>query len=506
MARSLDRYELKDVLGTGAFATVWRAHDPVLGIDVAIKVLADNWTRDVEMRQRFLTEARNALEVTNEHLVRVHHVAEAADDTKTPYIVMAIADGGTLEERNRQRRLLSPDVAGSLRTIRDIAIAVSALHNNGLLHRDLKPGNVLFQATREGSQRLVLGDFGLARAIDRSALTMVSGTPAYAAPEQAAGLTQLTPQADLYPLGVMFLEMLTGDLPTANDSMADAALSRIDIAAALRPIQLELEPNTRQLIDELLDPEPENRPGSAREVATRIDNILGEDTNIPAQRHAQTVQPLSLPVDSPASRAPVVEAATQPTTSLPSNLDGAKSPLPKVAVIAVVLLGLIGIGIVAFLLLGGLGPDETTATSITPATETTQAADTTQQTTTTQQTPTAPEPETSAATVDPAPSTTASQSQSFVEIPSDFPIPDQAILDVNRSNGALLQLYNIAGTPDALITLYAGFAGWTVENTATQNDQTTFDVTNGTARVTITAEAFPNTTGLDVTVFQVEAN
>ena len=148
MARSLDRYELKDVLGTGAFATVWRAHDPVLGIDVAIKVLADNWTRDVEMRQRFLTEARNALEVTNEHLVRVHHVAEAADDTKTPYIVMAIADGGTLEERNRHRRLLSPDVAGSLRIIRDIAIAVSALHNNGLLHRDLKPGNVLFQATR----------------------------------------------------------------------------------------------------------------------------------------------------------------------------------------------------------------------------------------------------------------------------------------------------------------------------------------------------------------------
>ena len=482
VVRSLDRYELLDVLGTGAFATVWRAHDPVLDRDVAIKVLADNWSRDMEMRERFLTEARNALDVTNEHLIRVHHVAESEDETNTPYIVMALAGGGTLEERNRQRRLTGPDVDDSLRVVRDIAIAVSALHNNGLLHRDLKPANVLFQNTRDGGQRLVLGDFGLARAIHRSAFTMVSGTPAYAAPEQAAGLTQLTPQADLYPLGVMFLELVTGQLPTANETMADTALSQIDIGSALAPAGVELEVNTQQLLRELLDPKPENRPASAHDVATRINAILGENAHVPTYRP---------PADSAETVAPVVDPS-----ALPTHPREPKQPTPTtnrtllLAAGAVVLWLLVLGSIGAFVLFGGDSEDPELAEAPTVTTTTTTSTTTT----TTSPTTTTATPETSIAGASVGDST---------EIPNDFPVPDQAILDGQRSNGAFLRWYRIAGTPDELLAQYQAFDSWSVENIDSQQARTTFEVANDRDRLTVTAEPTAQDTGLNITVFAV---
>ena len=345
MARLLDRYELVEVLGTGAFATVWRAHDPVLRADVAIKVLADNWCRDIEMRSRFLAEARNALELTNEHLIRVHHVAEADDDNQTPYIVMALADAGTLEERNRRRRLLRPNVRDSLRIVRDVALAAAALHQSGLIHRDLKPGNVLFCTTASGEERLVLGDFGLARALNNAALTAVAGTPAYAAPEQAQGLSPLTPQVDLYPLGVMFLELVTGELPTDNETFADVVTNEVDISKVMEPTGIDLDPQTSQLLSELLDPKPENRPASAGEVARRIDEILGTEVE------SEVLTPNPMPKVSTVS--PLIDPTYQDFT--PSNdprrveslLSGPKRLL---FVITVVLVGVVGVVILGLLL------------------------------------------------------------------------------------------------------------------------------------------------------------
>lgn len=502
----LDRYELLEVLGTGAFATVWKAHDPVLGTNVAIKVLADNWSRDMEMRQRFLSEARNALEVTNEHLIRVHHVAESQDDNRTPYIVMALAAGGTLEERNRQRRLLLPDVHDALRVIRDIAIAVAALHNNGLLHRDLKPANVLFQDTRSGGKRLVLGDFGLARAIDRSALTMVAGTPAYAAPEQAAGLTQLTPQADLYALGVMFLELVTGRLPTANDTMADTAINEIDIPAVLEPANVQLDPETAQLIDELLDPKPENRPLSAHQVATRINAILGENAHIPTYQPAAQPGVAAAAVQTAVPSAPVVDGAQSSpapplTPTAPPTLRAGEESNPPWAIIGSVLAGLVGLVVVLSIVLSGGGDDggdsaapTTSAVVQTEADEDEPDDIVEEATTTTEVTTTTGAPTTAAAGIDLEPSE---------EIPSNFPLPPAAILDAQRSNGSLLRFYNIAGTPDTVLAQYQEFGGWNVDN-ITQGEQIQFDVSNSQDRITVTAEGVPNTTGIDVTVFRVE--
>ena len=501
MARNLDRYELIDVIGTGAFATVWRAHDPVLADDVAIKVLADNWTRDIEMRQRFLTEARNALKVTNEHLIRVHHVAESQDDNNTPYIVMALADGGTLEERNRQRRLLTPDINDALRIIRDIAIAVAALHANGFLHRDLKPANILFQQTPSGDQRLVLGDFGLARAIERSALTMVAGTPAYAAPEQAAGLTQLTPQADLYALGVMFLELVTGELPTANATMADTAVNQINIPETLAPSKVQLEPDTYQLIQELLDPEPQARPASANEVVERINKLLGDNKHVPFAPPTVLSEP---PGPSPlAQRTAAAVAATQNRIDTPTQTVTTTSSLPRTGLIGATAAGIIGLVIIGLLLLNGGGNDTEQATDTVPAqiTNTTTTEPVQPETTTPT---TAPTTTTAAPLVqqdEPADNT----DRATVEfIPSDFPIPNAAIQDAGRSNGDLLRIYNIAGTPTDLLNQYESFTAWTVENVTTQGTQTIYEVFNDLDRITITSELVPNTTGVNVTVFSVE--
>lgn len=500
MVRKLDRYELIDVIGTGAFATVWRAHDPVLADDVAIKVLADNWSRDIEMRQRFLTEARNALKVTNEHLIRVHHVAESQDESNTPYIVMALADGGTLEERNRQRRLLAPDINDALRIIRDIAIAVAALHANGFLHRDLKPANILFQETPSGGQRLVLGDFGLARAIERSALTMVAGTPAYAAPEQAAGLTQLTPQADLYALGVMFLELVTGALPTANETMADTAVNHIDIAQALAPSKVQLDADTYALLEELLNPEPEARPTSAHAVVQRINALLGDDDHVPYAPPTALSEP---PGPSPlAQRTAAAVAATQLPSDTPTQAVTTSSSLPAGPIIGAVVAGVIGLVIIGVLLLGGGGADAEQATDTVPI----ESIETT--------TTDAPQPET---TTTAAPTTAAAPQlveqdepaenteRATVEfIPSDFPIPGAAVQDASRSNGDLLRIYNIAGTPEDLLNQYEAFSAWTVDNVTIEGAQTIYEVFNDLDRLTITSELVPNTTGVNVTVFSVE--
>jgi serine/threonine protein kinase len=267
---TLDRYELNHVLGTGSFATVWHAHDPTLGTDVAIKVLADNWARDPEMRQRFLTEGRHALNITSPRLVRVHAVQET--DDHTPYLVMALADRGSLE--TRIDRTGPYELQDALRLGEQLALAVADLHEHGLLHRDLKPGNVLFSSTPDGGEQLMLGDFGMARALDRSALTLVGGTAAYSAPEQAAGLTQLGVTADLYPLGLIVTEALTGQLPGTASTMADAARSNIDIRQHCTDHGVEVPERVIDLLQELVSPEPEERPTGATEVAGRFSALL----------------------------------------------------------------------------------------------------------------------------------------------------------------------------------------------------------------------------------------
>ena len=199
---------------------MWLAYDEHLDSPVAIKVLADNWTEDLHIRQRFLEEGRFLRKVESPHVVTVYDAGELSDDR--PYLVMAYADQGTLADR---LELDSLDQAQALHVICQVGRGLTALHDRGVLHRDVKPANVLFRTVENGRGSHVVamvGDLGLGKAMDMSSrLTMVGGTPTYVAPEQALG-EALDPRADQFSLAALSYFLLAGRQPYNHKSLAAA--------------------------------------------------------------------------------------------------------------------------------------------------------------------------------------------------------------------------------------------------------------------------------------------
>lgn len=207
-------------IGSGAFATVWLAYDEHLDCPVAIKVLADNWAGDHHIRQRFLEEGRFLRKVESPHVVPVYDAGELEDER--PYLVMAYADQGTLADLVE----LSPLTrAQAVSVITQVGRGLTALHDRGVLHRDVKPANVLFRTVENGRGPHIvamLGDLGLGKAMDMSSrLTMAGGTPSYVAPEQALG-EGLDARADQFSLAALSYHLLTGRQPYSHASLAAA--------------------------------------------------------------------------------------------------------------------------------------------------------------------------------------------------------------------------------------------------------------------------------------------
>ncbi|MCM0676948.1 serine/threonine protein kinase, partial [Micromonospora phytophila] len=204
-------YRIERLLGVGSFATVWLGHDGTLDCHVAIKVLAENWSHDLRVRERFLDEARLLRWLDHDRLVRVHAVGELADGR--PYSVMAWADGGSLRDRLARGPL---PVATALWLLGEIAAGVTVLHRHGVVHRDLTPGNILFRsgpaaATGVGraDERVLIADLGLAKALAAaSGLTARAGTPGYMAPEQDDPLAVVDTRADVFGLGRLGVRLL----------------------------------------------------------------------------------------------------------------------------------------------------------------------------------------------------------------------------------------------------------------------------------------------------------
>ncbi|GIV97501.1 MAG: hypothetical protein KatS3mg057_2158 [Herpetosiphonaceae bacterium] len=198
-----NRYRLDRKIGEGGFAEVFLATDLELGRQVAVKVMARSWARDQEFIRRFRTEARAVAALDHPHILPIYDFGTAND---MPFLVMPFAAGGTLATRIKQR----PSPAEIVRYLREISSALDYAHQQRIVHRDIKPTNILIH--RDG--RLVLTDFGLAKLIDNlttAAQTQVLGTAAYMAPEQFQGL--VSPASDIYALGVMLYEMVVGKLP-----------------------------------------------------------------------------------------------------------------------------------------------------------------------------------------------------------------------------------------------------------------------------------------------------
>ncbi len=220
MPHRLGRYAVRRRIGSGGFATVWLAYDEQLDSPVAIKVLADNWTEDHQIRQRFLEEGRYLRKVESPHVVSVYDAGELDDGR--PYLVMSYADQGTLADRLDVEGLTT---AQAMEVVRQVGAGLQALHDRDILHRDIKPANVLFRST-DGPEpnvvRAMVGDLGLGKSLDMSSrLTMIAGTPTYVAPEQASAQAP-DARADQYSLAALAFLLLTGRPPFTHLSLSDA--------------------------------------------------------------------------------------------------------------------------------------------------------------------------------------------------------------------------------------------------------------------------------------------
>ncbi|MEU4563518.1 serine/threonine-protein kinase [Actinoplanes sp. NPDC023936] len=203
-------YRIERLLGIGSFATVWLGYDESLDAHVAIKVLAENWSHDLRIRERFLDEARLLWRLDDDRIVSVHALGELPDGR--PYSVMAWADGGSLRDR-LARGPIPVRQAGAL--LREICDGVAVLHEHGIVHRDLAPGNVLFRSrpARAGpgprAEQVVIADLGLAKALaTASGLTARAGTPGYMAPEQDDPMAVVDRRTDVYGLGQLGVRLL----------------------------------------------------------------------------------------------------------------------------------------------------------------------------------------------------------------------------------------------------------------------------------------------------------
>lgn len=251
------RYRVVRRIGSGAFATVWLARDEVLEAPVAVKVLADNWASRLDVRERFEEEARILRRADSDRVVRVHDIGELEDGR--PYFVMTYADRGTLADRLKDGPL---PVAEALRYGADIARGLAVLHQVGVIHRDVNPGNVLLRSGPDGTERVLIADLGLAKAAARgSGFTLTVGTPGYTAPEQARpGDTPLDRRADVYSIGAVLQHMLTGVAPKQDEPPPPVRSLRPEVPVAVA-----------EVVRQALAPLPGDRYPSAGALADALD-------------------------------------------------------------------------------------------------------------------------------------------------------------------------------------------------------------------------------------------
>ncbi len=277
--RRMGRYRLERVLGAGAFATVWLATDPALEARVAIKVLADNWANNADVRERFLAEARLLRRIDDPRLVRVFDVGVSEGEDARPYFVMEYVPGGTLADRI--------DAVGTREALRlgvAVADAVQVLHDAGVVHRDVKPSNVLVD-DRTVPPRVVVSDLGSAKLLaEASGVTVTTGTPAYMAPEQIHQSAGFDGRADVYAAAAVTYHLLSGHPAFPDRSPAEVMERRSDRRPAPLAARLGQPPALDRLLTRSLSWEAHKRPATAAEFARELDRVLRADTSPPVPR------------------------------------------------------------------------------------------------------------------------------------------------------------------------------------------------------------------------------
>jgi serine/threonine protein kinase len=295
------RYRVERTLGQGGMAAVYLAHDAELERPVAIKVLAEHLASDEAFRERFLREARMAAKLSHPNVV---HVYDQGDEDGVPFIVMEYVDGTTLGDELRRSGPFPPA------RVVDLALQICGglehAHASGLVHRDIKPGNLLLR--EDGTVKIA--DFGIARAAQATKLTQIGsvlGTAAYLSPEQAVG-EQVTAAADIYSLGCVLFELLTGRTPYVFETLPELVVKQRE--APITPIR-ELRPDVPAELEaavmHCLARRPDYRPGSAAALAQELAAGSPEPPTeaIPRPSGVRATDVATVPLTQSASTAPL---------------------------------------------------------------------------------------------------------------------------------------------------------------------------------------------------------
>lgn len=288
------RYKVLEIIGGGGMSNVYLAHDMILDRDVAIKVLRYDFSNEDDLHRRFQREALSATSLTHPNIVNIFDVGE---DRDLHYLVMEFVEGKTLKHYIVDNAPLSPDETVSI--MKQLTSAIAHAHQNQIIHRDIKPQNILM----DGIHHVKITDFGIAMALSATSFTQtnsVLGTVHYLSPEQARGGTA-TKQSDIYALGIVLYELLTGKLPFSGESAVSIALKHLQTdTPSVRAVVPSIPQSLENVVMKATAKDPRNRYQTVEEMEHDLNNVLSVER---ANEKA-----FSIPYDDDATKAmPVIK-------------------------------------------------------------------------------------------------------------------------------------------------------------------------------------------------------
>ncbi|HFE67613.1 MAG TPA: serine/threonine protein kinase, partial [Chloroflexi bacterium] len=320
--KKIDRYEIKREMGRGGMATVYEAYDPRFERTVAVKALPREFLHDPEFRARFEREARTIAQLEHPAIVPVYDFGE---DDGQPFLVMRLMTGGDLSDRLANGPLSTEETAVILKRL---GSALDAAHSQGIIHRDLKPGNILFDQYGDA----YLADFGIAHiASSTQALTAsgsLVGTPTYMSPEQVYGDKELDGRSDIYALGVILFQMLTGHTPYDADTPARVMMKHImDPVPPLSEERPDLPPEFDEIVHKAMAKEREERYPTAKDLSADLSVATKSTPKSDLQAELTAVQ-ANLQRDTGDTAVAGPPPATPPPPSPPAADSAAQIPTP----------------------------------------------------------------------------------------------------------------------------------------------------------------------------------
>jgi len=309
---NISRYEIKAEIGRGGMATVYRAYDPRFKREVAIKVLPSQFLHDPTFRARFEREAMTIAAIEHPGIVPVYDYGE---ENGQPYLVMRYVQGGSLSDILKKGPLTFREAA---HIVSQLAPALDEMHSRGIIHRDLKPGNILF----DHYGNACISDFGIARLTEATTTLTgdaIIGTPSYMSPEQARGDTDIDGRSDIYALGAILFEMLTGKQPYQATTPMGIVMKHItDPIPRILEYRADLPPSTENVITRAMAKKRDDRFHTARDLAAAQEAIVLQlSSRQTAETKLEKISPLETDAPSPAVGKPQPAVPQMPLEDTP---------------------------------------------------------------------------------------------------------------------------------------------------------------------------------------------